>query len=160
MIFYLGILLSSSIALSYATVGGQYSVNVHFVPPLVTAQCSIAQFWSPSNVTCALCFCMTGSLSRCIPQPGCNPQAQNTTSTTTMSSDPTDQNTTENPSGTSPMPGESSSPSSEASMNSTSTEAPTDAPPAAPDTPPDQGTGSKVRGPKPSKSRRRRHSGY
>jgi len=54
-------------------------VNVHFVPPLVTGTCSVAQFWAPPNVTCALCFCMTGTLSRCIPRPGCNPL--NTTTT-------------------------------------------------------------------------------
>jgi len=69
--------------LGYATVGGQYSVNIHFVPPLVTGSCSIAQFWNPPNVTCALCFCMTGTLSRCIPQPGCTPNGNNSTSNAT-----------------------------------------------------------------------------
>ncbi|CAL8113916.1 unnamed protein product [Orchesella dallaii] len=177
MIFYLGLVLSSTIALSYATVGGQYSVNVHFVPPLVTAPCSIAQFWSPSNVTCALCFCMTGSLSRCIPQPGCNPQTQNSnTTTTTMSpSNTTESSTTENPGDSSTMPDENAPPSM--NPNSPASGTPAESPPETPEgTPtaapanPDEtpgaaaekngsGAGSKVRGAKPGKSRRRRHSG-
>jgi hypothetical protein len=98
--FYFGAILcvAAGLAVAYATVGGQYSVNVHFVPPLVTGTCSVAQFWSPPNVTCALCFCMTGTLSRCIPQPGCNPM--NATTTTAQPSN----STTSMPTTTTPSP--------------------------------------------------------
>ncbi|OXA37635.1 uncharacterized protein LOC110862334 [Folsomia candida] len=75
-----GVCLLSAAFVCHATMGGQrYSVNIHFVPPLVTGACNVAQFWTPPNVTCAWCFCMTGTLSRCIPQPGCTPANETTT---------------------------------------------------------------------------------
>lgn len=80
--------LATSVAICYATMGGQYSVNIHFVPPLVTGTCTLGQLWNPPNVTCALCFCMTGTLSRCVPQPGCIPNNSTTTTTENPATNP------------------------------------------------------------------------
>jgi len=33
-------------------------------------------------MTCAMCFCLNGRISRCVPQPGCNPFPNATTTTT------------------------------------------------------------------------------
>lgn len=83
-IFAAVLVVGVGIAVTYASVSpGPYSLNVHFIPPLVAGECAFAQFWNPPNMTCAMCFCFTGRLSRCVPQPGCNPANATTTTTTT-----------------------------------------------------------------------------
>lgn len=70
------------VGITWASIpSASYSLNFHFIPPLVSAPCTFASVWNPSNMTCAMCFCLNGRISRCVPQPGCNPFPNATTTT-------------------------------------------------------------------------------